>query len=94
MDSLTSQYPVLFGADGKETEGQDEEGDDVGADSGSSFRDVWGWVSAVDRVSQTMRTEWDKVYKMPAMEFLNVVSYIKDKTEEEKREIEKWKKRN
>ena len=41
-----------------------------------------------------MRTEWDKVYNMPAMEFLNVVSYIKDKTEEEKREIEKWKKRN
>lgn len=41
-----------------------------------------------------MRTDWDMVYKMPAMEFLNVVSYIKDKTEEEKREIEKWKKRN
>ena len=41
-----------------------------------------------------MRTDWDRVYKMPVMEFLNVVSYIKDKTEEEKREIEKWKKRN
>ena len=41
-----------------------------------------------------MRTDWDRVYKMPAMELRNVVSYIKDKTEEEKREIEKWKKRN
>ena len=94
MDSLTSLYPVLFGADGKKGEGQGEEGDDDGADRGTSFHDKWGWVSAVDRVSQTMRTDWDRVYKMPAMEFLNVVSYIKDKTEEEKREIEKWKKRN
>lgn len=41
-----------------------------------------------------MRTDWDRVYKMLALEFLNVVSYIKDKTEMEKIALEKWKKKN
>lgn len=41
-----------------------------------------------------MRISWNEVYGMPAMEFLNVASYIKDKTEDEKRAIEKWKMRN
>lgn len=41
-----------------------------------------------------MRTDWDTVYRMPAIEFLNVISYIRDKGEEEKKELEKWKKRN
>lgn len=31
---------------------------------------------------------------MTALEFLNVIAYRKDKAEEEKRQIEKWKKRN
>ena len=41
-----------------------------------------------------MRMDWNAVYKMPAMEFLNVICYIQDKTEEEKRELDKWKKKN
>lgn len=41
-----------------------------------------------------MRTDWDRVYKMPAMEFLNVASYIHDKVENEKAAIAKWKKNN
>ncbi len=41
-----------------------------------------------------MRTDWGTVYRMPVIEFLNVISYIRDKGEEEKKELEKWKKRN
>lgn len=41
-----------------------------------------------------MRTDWERVYKMPALEFLNVASYIKDKMEMEKIALEKWKKNN
>lgn len=41
-----------------------------------------------------MRCEWDKVWTMPVLEFLNVIAYRKDKAEEEKRQIELWKKRN
>lgn len=60
----------------------------------SGFHDKWGWVSCVDRVSQTMRTDWDTVYRMPAIEFLNVICYIRDKTEEERAAMEKWQKRH
>lgn len=41
-----------------------------------------------------MRVSWDYVWKMPVMEFLNVVCYRHDKDEEQKRQIEKWKKQN
>lgn len=45
-------------------------------------------------MSETMRCEWDKVWKMSAIEFLNVIAYRKDKADEERRQIEKWKKKN
>ena len=41
-----------------------------------------------------MRLSWDDVYRMPAVEFLNVVCYRRDKAEEERMQMEKWKKRN
>lgn len=45
-------------------------------------------------MSETMRCEWDKVWKMAAIEFLNVIAYRKDKADEERRQIERWKKKN
>ena len=45
-------------------------------------------------MSETLRCEWDKVWTMPVLEFLNIIAYRKDKAEEERRQIEKWKKRN
>lgn len=41
-----------------------------------------------------MRTSWDAVWKMSAIEFLNIIAYRKDKGEEERRQIERWKKKN
>lgn len=55
------------------------------------FADRWGWVSCVDAVSETMRTSWDAVLAMTAMEFLNVLSYRRDKKAAEKESIDKWK---
>ena len=31
---------------------------------------------------------------MPVLEFLNLIAYRKDKAEEDKRRIERWKKKN
>jgi len=45
-------------------------------------------------VSETMRVSWDDVWRMPAIEFLNVIAYRRDKAEAERRRIEQWKKRN
>lgn len=48
----------------------------------------------MDAVSETCRCEWDKVWEMSAVEFLNVLSYRKDKIEKEKKDIEQWKRRH
>lgn len=46
----------------------------------------------MDAVSETLRCEWDKVWNLPALEFLNLLAYRRDKQAEEKTKIEKWKK--
>lgn len=46
----------------------------------------------MDAVSETLRCEWDKVWNLPALEFLNLLAYRRDKQAEEKAKIEKWKK--
>lgn len=38
-----------------------------------------------------MRCSWDEIYRKPALEFLNILSYRKDKIEKENEEIEKFK---
>lgn len=45
----------------------------------------------MDAVSETCRCEWDKVFEMPIMECLNILSYRADKIEKEKKDIEEWK---
>jgi hypothetical protein len=51
-------------------------------------------VAHVDGVSETMRQSWNDTFRMPALEFLNVIAYRKDKAEEERRQIERWKKQH
>jgi len=41
-------------------------------------------------VSETYRCDWDRVYEMTALQFLNILAYRKDKAEHEKREMERW----
>lgn len=48
----------------------------------------------MDAVSETCRCSWDDVWRMTALEFLNILSYRKDKLEKQKRDIEAWKQRN
>lgn len=54
----------------------------------------WGWIAWVDTVSETCRCSWNDVFRKPAMEFLNIVCYTRDKNEERKRSIEAWKRRH
>ena len=75
-----------------ETE-QEQEGGDDGENSagGDGFAAKWGWVANVDAVAETCRCDWDKVWQMTITEFLNLLSYRKDKVEESKRQMEQWK---
>lgn len=43
-------------------------------------------------MSETLRCPWDDVWRLPAIEFLNLLAYRKDKGEKEKADIEQWKK--
>jgi hypothetical protein len=41
-----------------------------------------------------MRCSWDDVWNKPALEFLNVLAYRRDKDEAEREAITKWKKQH
>lgn len=45
-------------------------------------------------VSETCRCSWDDVWQMSALEFLNILSYRKDKKEKDKQDLERWKMNN
>lgn len=40
-----------------------------------------------------MRKSWDEVYIMPVTEFLNILSYARDKAETEKAMMEEYKRK-
>lgn len=71
---------------------QDEDGNNSDTE-GSEFGRKWGWISFVDAVSETTRNSWDEVYQMNPYMFFNILSYRRDKQEEEKRQIERYKRR-
>lgn len=41
-----------------------------------------------------MRCSWDDVWNKPALEFLNVLAYRRDKDEAEREAIDKWKRKH
>lgn len=47
----------------------------------------------VDCVSETYRCDWGKVFGMNVYEFCNVLAYRTDKKNEEKRQIEEYRRR-
>jgi len=51
----------------------------------------WGWIANVDAVSETCRCSWDDVWRLKAMEFLNILAYRRDKIAKETKDIEEYK---
>lgn len=43
-------------------------------------------------MSETLRISWDAVFEKPAIEFLNVLSYGRDKAAYEAEKIRQWQK--
>lgn len=41
-----------------------------------------------------MKTSWFEIYKQPVKLFLNMICYVIDKGNEEKNQIENWKRRH
>lgn len=95
VQGINSQFPGLLPERSTEDKGPENEGDVPEGDTQDStdnFSEKWGWLAAVDAVSETYRASWDVVYKLPVIEFLNILCYRKDKIAKEKADLEKWKK--
>ena len=45
----------------------------------------------MNQVAEVQGLTWDQVLGKPALEFLNILAYRKDKTEWEKAALEQWK---
>ena len=90
VQRINQGYARLFGTEdeGPEDEGGDSEDRDEGGDG---FTRDWGWIANVDQASETLRCSWDEVWAKPAVEFLNVLAYRKDRQRYEKDYIERWK---
>lgn len=56
----------------------------------SEYLQKWGWIEHVQSVADLTHKDWDAVWTMNVVEFLNLVCYIKDKREEDKKRIEDY----
>lgn len=45
----------------------------------------------MDEVSELCRCNWEEVFRMGAVEFLNLICYKRDKVEKQRQDLEKWK---
>ena len=93
VQEINQGFSELLQAGGDGDQGQDQEGGDPQEDrgAGETFADKWGWIANVDAASETCRCSWDEVMRWTAIEFLNILSYRKDKIAKEKQDIEEWK---
>jgi hypothetical protein len=72
----------------------EEGGEEETSGGDSEFGIRWKWIATVDRVSETIRDSWEKVFDMNIYEFFNVLCYSIDKANEEKRQLEMWKRKH
>lgn len=101
VKQLNDGYPTLFQKDAKKDvskgKGSDEEGgtdESDGNDQDGSFGAKWQWVSWVSAVSKELGISWFDTYKIQVVVFLNVICFLIDKSNEEKRQLEQWKRKH
>ena len=92
MDRIDSGFAELLGTGSKGDERPADEGEDTEGDKEDEggFVSKWGWIANVDEVSETCRCSWDDVLRKPAIEFLNVLSYRRDKAAWEESQRKKY----
>lgn len=97
VKAFNKSYAGLFGlydedTDEKDKEQGSEDEDEGGGDEASGiegFFQRWSWYYNIDIVSETLRISWDEVLQKSIVEFLNILSYRKDKNNWEKESIKK-----
>lgn len=77
LQQIIGRYKNLFP---QSVEGVGEE------TSGNEFIKKWGWVATIDNLANNDKTKWDYFFKLPIIQFLNLLSYHIDHSEEIKRQ--------
>ena len=94
MQRFNQGYSNLFGLDDLEDKRQDaEEGDEEpnqGGQTNDGFVDRWCWIYHIDQVAEVRRQSWDEIFSLNVVEFLNMLCYIRDKRNWEKKQREEW----
>ena len=80
--------------EGEEDEGRDDEsGNGQGGERNTfiaEYNKKWGWISCIDTVSKTIKTDWDTVFGKNIVEFLNLLCYTRDKAEMERLQMKEF----
>lgn len=95
-------YPVLLGSGVEETtevkyedierelQGESEPGEnDRTTGDDNWFHKQWGWIVLVNTLANNDRTKWEDILSMQVVEFLNTISFYKDKASYDKQMNEK-----
>jgi hypothetical protein len=72
LEELNGRYSSIFSRRVDESEGN-------GTASSDGFGKKWGWVATVDNLANGDGTKWDYYWKLNVVEFLNRVTFAKDK---------------
>ncbi len=83
MESLKGLNARFGGLFKQESEGDEDE-------DGQTSRGFkrWGWIITLDNLSGGDPTKWNHYYNLNVIEFLTVVAYYKDKSDEQERQRE------
>ena len=94
VNTFNKSYAGLFGLNDEDTDAEGKQGDQakdedsLGEDTAvEGFFQRWGWWHNVDAVSETLRISGDEVLQKSVVEFLNILSYRKDKNNWERESI-------
>lgn len=93
ISAFNKSFANLLQLDTEEnTEEKEDEGsgNDKGENAGIG-EDYYGWLSVVDKVSETVRESWDDVLKMNIYTFFNIWGYRNDKDKRTEELIKAWK---
>lgn len=89
MAQLNDSYSELF-----EVPSSKEEGYRGSVEENTGGDTEYTWLQCIDIVSETLRISWHEVYKLPVIEFLNILAYVKEKNRKEKEALKRWQQSN
>lgn len=88
---LNKSYRSLF----NQTDIEGEEGNEAEVERNTeTFEARWGWVYNAELIKEFEGIPLDKVWKLPIIQALNDLAYIKDKKRNEQEQIERMNKKN